>query len=71
MLFVEGMLKMTDISYCIVFVADISKLLLISVLTAKSTMVCCLHSELKICHISVNFPIQIYEPPNPLQVKTE
>ena len=70
MLFVEGMLKMTDISYCIVFVADISKLLLISVLTAKSTMVCCLHSELKICHISVNFPIQIYEPPNPLQVKT-
>ena len=70
MLFVAGMLKMTDTSCRIMFVADISKLLLISVLTTESTMVCCLYSELKICHVSVIFLIQIYEPLNPLQVKT-
>ena len=70
MLFVAGMLKMTDTSCRIMFVADISKLLLISVLTAESTMVCCLYSELKICHVSVIFLIQIYGPLNPLPVKT-
>ena len=70
MLFVAGMLKMPDTSCRIMFEADISKLLLISVLTTESTMVCCLRSELKICHVSVIFPIQIYEPLNPLQVKT-